>query len=131
MAVSAEYKSFVKEILEPLGEIRIRNMFGGAGVYYGDVMFGLIAAEVLYFKADDSNRALFEEEGMGPFVFEPENGRPVKMSYWELPDRLYDEPDELMDWAKAVIEVAVQTKKKKPVRKRKPASKTTAKKTKK
>ena len=45
MAISAEYKAFVAEQLEPLGPVRIRNMFGGAGVYCDDLMFGLIAGE--------------------------------------------------------------------------------------
>ncbi|MEQ9144600.1 MAG: TfoX/Sxy family protein [Parvibaculaceae bacterium] len=127
MAVSGEYKAFVLDVLEPLGTVRIRNMFGGAGVYYGDLMFGLVAGETLYFKADEINRPPFEEEGMGPFVYEPpakngKAGKKIAMSYWELPERLYDEPDELIDWAKAAIEAASRNKKDKPAPRRKRAS---------
>ena len=71
MAVSAEYKAFVREQLEALGPVRIRAMFGGAGVYLDDFMFGLIAAETLYFKVDDQNRSPFEEEGQAPFMYQP------------------------------------------------------------
>lgn len=122
MAVSGEYKAFVKEVLEPLGDIRIRNMFGGAGVYYRNLMFGLIAGETLHFKADDINKGAFEEEGMPQFLYEapPKDGkagRKISMSYWEIPDRLYDEPDELIEWAKAAIEAATRNKKAKPKRK--------------
>jgi len=111
MAVSGEYKIFVQEVFEPLGEIRIRAMFGGAGVYYRDLMFGLIANETLHLKIDEMTKPAFEEEGMGPFVYEPPSGKAISMSYWELPERLYDEPDELLDWAKAAIEAASRAKK--------------------
>lgn len=114
MAVSDEYKSFVMETLEPLGDIRIRAMFGGAGVYYRDLMFGLIASETLHFKADDKNRSAFESEGMGPFVYNPPSGKTISMSFWELPERLYDEPEEMLDWAKAAIDAAGRAKRSKP-----------------
>jgi DNA transformation protein len=133
MAVSGEYKAFVMEVLEPLGDIRIRNMFGGAGVYYRDLMFGLISGETLHFKADDINQQTFEDEGMTPFLYEapPKEGKPgrkISMSYWELPDRLYDEPEELIEWAKAAIEAATRSKKPKPKRKAGSKKKLTAKK---
>ncbi len=133
MAVSGEYKAFVMEVLEPLGDIRIRAMFGGGGVYYRDLMFGLIASETLYFKADDLNKPAYEAEGMDPFVYEapPKNGkegRKISMSYWELPDRLYDEPEELIEWAKEAIEAATRNKKAKPKRKRAAKKKSASKK---
>ncbi len=123
MAVSPEYKAFVVEVLDPLGDIRIRNMFGGAGVYYRDLMFGLIASETLHLKADDINKSAFEEEGMTQFLYEAppkdgKEGRKVSMSYWEIPDRLYDEPEELIEWAKAAIEAATRNQKAKPKRKK-------------
>ncbi len=132
MAVSPEYKAFIQEVLEPLGHVRIRNMFGGAGVYYGDLMFGLIASETLHFKADDINKGAFEDEGMPQFLYEAppkdgKEGRKISMSYWEIPDRLYDEPDELIEWAKEAIEAATRNQKAKPKRK-KAAKKTRARK---
>ena len=133
MAVSSEYKAFVLETLEPFGDIRIRNMFGGAGVYYRDLMFGLIAGETLHFKADDINKQPNEEEGMAPFIYEapPKDGKPgrkIAMSYWELPGRLYDEPEELIEWAKEAIEAATRGKKAKPKSKAAPKKKSAAKK---
>ena len=106
MAVSGEYKAFIADLLEPLGQVHIRNMFGGAGVYQADIMFGLIADETLYLKVADLNKAAFEEEGMQPFVYRPASGKSVAMSYWQVPDRLYDEPDELLAWARIAADVA-------------------------
>ena len=77
-------------------------MFGGAGVYCDGLMFGLIARETLYFKADDSNRPAFEAEGMDAFTYEGRN-KPIRMSYWRLPERLLDEPEEMVEWARAAM----------------------------
>lgn len=118
MAVSAEYKEFVIEQLEPLGPVRIRNMFGGAGVYLDDLMFGLIAGETLFFKVDDRNRADYEAEEMGPFVYEPPSGKSVAMSYYELPERLYDDADEIVAWARKALDAALAAKASKPAPKK-------------
>jgi DNA transformation protein len=126
MAVSAEYKDFVTEQLEPLGPVRIRNMFGGAGVYLDDLMFGLIAGETLYFKVDERNRADYETEDMGPFVYEPPSGKSVAMSYYELPERLYDDPDELVQWARKALDAALAAKSAKPAPRKRASKKSAA-----
>lgn len=92
-------------------------MFGGGGVFYKDVMFGLISDETLFFKVDDEIRLGFEEEGSRPFVFGSKN-KPSQMSYWTLPERLYDDADELMLWARRSIEVALKAKAKSPKKKK-------------
>jgi len=126
MAVSNEYKAFVAEQLEPLGPVHIRNMFGGAGVYFDDLMFGLIAGETLFFKVDERNRRDFEGEEMGPFVYEPPSGKSIAMSYYELPERLYDEPEELILWARRALDAALAAKASKPAKPKKSARKKTA-----
>lgn len=108
MAVSEEYKVFVIEMLEGLGPVTIRRMFGGGGVYADDLMFGLIADETLYFKVDDGNRAAFEAEGMAAFKTP---GRQIAMSYYEVPPRLYDEPEELVVWAREALSAAMRNRK--------------------
>jgi len=105
MAVSAEYKEFLAEQLERLGPVRFRGMFGGAGVYLDDLMFGLIFDETLYFKVDDRNRADFEAEDKGPFTYEMSDGSTGALHYYEVPERLYDDPDELVQWARKALEV--------------------------
>jgi DNA transformation protein len=123
MAVSSEYKAFVVEQLEGLGTVRMRGMFGGAGVYLDDLMFGVIFGETLYFKADERNRPDYEAEGMGPFTFEMRNGETGSLSFYELPERLYDDPEELVVWARKALDAALAAKARKaakPAAKRKP-----------
>ncbi|MBS0241484.1 MAG: TfoX/Sxy family protein [Proteobacteria bacterium] len=76
-------------------------MFGGAGLFLDGLMFGLITGDATYLKADAENRAMFEAEGMQPFSYLRRGAIATLTSYWRLPDRLLDEPDELLDWARA------------------------------
>lgn len=119
MAVSPEFQAFVAELLAPVGPVAIRRMFGGAGAFYDEVMFALIADEVLYFKVDDSNRADFEAAGKGPFQYDTKNGRRALGGYYELPDELFEAPEELAAWARRSIDVALRARTaKRPKRRR-------------
>ena len=126
MTASEGFKDFVTDQLSAFGPVRIRNMFGGAGVYADDVMFALIADDTLYLKADESSVPAFKAEGMGPFVYEAEGKKPIAMSYWELPPRLLEEADELAQWARqahgiahaAKAKASFKTKRKSQARKR-------------
>ena len=105
MAASPEFIAQIEEMLAPLGPIRIRRMFSGAGIFCDGVMLGLIMEDVLYLRTDEAGRAAFEAEGMGPFVYTA-RGRRVSVSHWQAPDRLLDEADELVEWARRALAVA-------------------------
>lgn len=118
MAISSSLLDLLRELLAPIGPVVFRNMFGGAGVYCDGVIFGLIDADMLYFKADDESKRAYEAEGYGPFVYDGHTG-PVAMSYWRVPERLFDEPDEMADWARTALSVARRARVKKPTGKKK------------
>jgi DNA transformation protein len=105
MAVNASLVELLKEQLAPLGRIGVRRMFGGAGVFCDGLMFGLIAWDTLYFKADEANRAAYEAEGMEAFTYDA-RGKPIRMSYWRVPERLFDEPEEMVEWGRAALAAA-------------------------
>lgn len=117
MAISARFREFVAEQLAGVGAVTIRSMFGGAGVYSGGVMFGLIAEETLYLKADNATKGEFEAEGSGPFVYETKSGGNMIMSYWRVPERLYDDADDMLVFARKALAVARSAQAKKPPRK--------------
>ena len=104
------YADFVLEQLEPLGGVSARRMFGGVGLFRDGLMFGIIAADTLYLKVDDGNRADYEAANAGPFLYTRE-GREVALSYYEAPAELFDDPDELSDWARRAFEAAIRAKK--------------------
>ena len=107
MTISKGFAELLSDALAPLGQVVVRRMFGGGGVYCGGVMFGLVADDTLYLKADETTTAAFEAEGCGPFVFEGK-GKPMTMSYWRMPERLLDDPEEMVAWAAKALAVAAK-----------------------
>ena len=111
MAVSDGVIAHVSELLAGLGRIRVRRMFGGAGVYCDDVMFALIGGEDLYIKVDDETRPAFEAAGSaGPFTFEMKSGELETMGYWRIPDAASDDPEEAQRWGRLGLDAALRAK---------------------
>ena len=117
MARMNGYVEYTLELLEPLGPVQARAMFGGWGLYHGGRMFGLIAQDRLYLKTDDITRSAFESAGGEPFVYDPGTGRkPVTMSYWTPPPDASDDAHALLPWARRAVEAALRAARKKPAR---------------
>jgi DNA transformation protein and related proteins len=112
MAVSPTFRTYV---LDQLGRvapgIRSRAMFGGVGLYSGELFFALIDDDTLYLKVDDGNRPDFEAAGMGPFRPFGEEGE--VMQYYEVPAELLEGGEALGSWVEKAIEVARRAKRKK------------------
>lgn len=103
--MSESFRTFVLEQLRRVRmDIRERSMFGGVGIYGGDLFFALIAEDTLYFKVDDTNRPDFESRGMGPFRPYGDSGE--IMQYYQVPDDLLENPDALGPWVEKAIAVA-------------------------
>ena len=129
MAASREFIAFVTDQMAPLGPIASRRMFSGAGIYCDGVIFALILRDALYFRVDDGNRADYEAEGLAPFSYQA-RGRTVAIAaYWRVPERLFDDPDEMVDWARAALAAgrrAAALKRQRPARPRAPTDAKTA-----
>jgi DNA transformation protein len=107
------------DLFAEFGPIRLGRFFGGEGIWSHDVMIGMIFDDVIYFKTDDETRNAFEAETCKPFSFvKHKSGETVVTTWFALPDRLYDEPDALAQWARAALTVA----RKAPAEKRKRAA---------
>jgi DNA transformation protein and related proteins len=96
------------ELFEPLGDLRARKMFGGAGVYCAGRMFALLADGLIYLKTDAVSRDQFAAAGSTPFVFETRDGSSATMSYWRLPDTALDDADEALAWGRLGLEAALR-----------------------
>jgi DNA transformation protein len=99
----------IRELFSVFGVVAVRRMFGGAGIYADGTMFGLVADGVIYLKADERNAPAFESENLPPFTYETKDGKRGVMSYRRMPERLYDDPDELASWARAALAAAQRT----------------------
>ncbi|MGH7520601.1 MAG: TfoX/Sxy family protein [Gemmatimonadales bacterium] len=112
MAVSQTFRTFViDQLSRVVPRIRARSMFGGVGVYAGDLFFALLADDTLYFKVDDSNRPDFMALGMSPFM--PYGDEGEVMQYYQVPADLLDDPDALRPWAEKSIAAAAKKNKRK------------------
>ena len=100
----------------PFGPVVARRMFGGFGIFIDGVMFGLIGFDKLFFKVDDGNQADYEAAGMEPFFYQGRD-RPISMSYWGVPDPVFEDPAQLSQWAENALAAARRTKSKKKPRK--------------
>lgn len=106
MAASADFLSTLADLLSPLGAITTRRMFSGAAIYSHGQVFALVLDDVLYLKSDDATVVDFEAEGCEPFTYDTKDGRRVLTSYRRAPDRLLDEPDDLVAWARTALAVS-------------------------
>ena len=98
MNASPEYLNFVLEKLSPIGDIKSRAMFGGYGIFHEGLMFALISEDTLYFKVNETNRAIYKRAQSEPF--------PRGISYWELPTDVLEENTKLHEWANISIGIA-------------------------
>jgi len=106
MVASATFAEFLREQLAPLGRITVRRMFGKTGVFCDGVMFGMVTENTLYFRVDDQNRVTFREAEAFPPHNYAKKGSTIDLSFWRVPERLFDEPDELVTWAQAALAAA-------------------------
>jgi DNA transformation protein len=111
----------LRDLFREFGTIDIRRMFSGAGVFVDGLMIALIARDVIYLKADAQTIPGFEAEGLEPFRYATRNGEHTLTSYWRMPERLYDEPEELARWARDAHAVALRARTK-PVKRSKRAT---------
>ena len=106
MVASDGFAEFLREQLSPLGRLTMRRMFGKTGVFCDGLMFGMITDDTLYVRVDDHNRAVFKEAEAAPPLNYDKKGLTIDLSFWCVPERLLDEPDELILWARAALAAA-------------------------
>ena len=96
----------IRELFAAFGPVEVRRLFGGAGIFADGRMFALVSDGVIYLKAGAHNTPAFDREQLEPFTYATKVGRRGVMSYRRMPDRLYDDPDELAVWAREALAAA-------------------------
>jgi DNA transformation protein len=99
-------RDFLIDLLSGFGPVTIRRMFSGFGISADGTNFGLALRGGLYLRADEQTIPRFEAEGSKPFQYQTRAKTVTVNSYWQLPERLYDDPEDLTDWAKASLAAA-------------------------
>jgi DNA transformation protein and related proteins len=121
-------RDFLIDLFTDFGPVTIRRMFSGFGISADGTNFALALRGGLYFRADDQTIARFEAEGSQPFQYQTRTKTVTVGSYWQLPERLYDDPEELTGWARAALAAAQRAalRKRPKAERAKPAAKTKA-----
>ena len=114
MRVSRSVRDFVLDQLAGLDGLRAQSMFGGVGLYAGEIFFGIVAGDVLYLKVDEATRATYEAAGAEPFT--PYADRAMTMSYYAVPVDVLESAPVLIEWARRAVTAA-----RKPISARRPA----------
>ena len=115
-------RDFLIDLFADFGPVTIRRMFSGFGISADGTNFALALRAGLYFRADDQTIPQFEAEGSRPFQYQTRAKTVTVNSYWQLPARLFEDPEELTGWAKAALAAAQRA----ALRKRPKAKKATA-----
>jgi DNA transformation protein len=106
----SEFVDNLQEIFMLFGPVQARRMFGCYGIFHDGLMFGLVADEVLYLKADGNSSAEFEKRGLGQFEYEKKSKK-IKMSYYMAPEEIFDDPEEAKVWASLAFDAALRSRK--------------------
>ncbi len=122
MVASDSFAELLREQLAPLGRITMRRMFGKTGVFCDGVMLGMVTEDTFYVRVDAHNRATFKEAESTPPLNYEKKGSTIDLAFWRVPERLIDEPDELVLWARAALAAArrVAAKRQRAAPRRKP-----------
>jgi DNA transformation protein len=115
-------RDFLTDLFSDFGPVTIRPMFSGFGISVDGVNFAMALRAGLYFRADDQTIPQFEAEGSKPFHYETRTRNVTVNSYWQLPARLFDDSEELSQWARAALGAAQRA----ALKKRRPAKRAAA-----
>ncbi len=109
-----EFADYVVDMMQSIGPVTVKGMFGGYGVFLESLMFGLIADRVLYLKVDKESENDFIAKDLEAFTYSKQ-GKPFKMSYYKAPEQALEESESMSIWANkaygAALRVAANKKK--------------------
>jgi DNA transformation protein and related proteins len=112
-------RDFLIDLFSGFGPVTIRRMFSGFGISADGTNFVLALRGGLFLRADEQTIPQFEAEGSKPFQYQTRAKTVTVASYWHLPERLYDDPEELAGWARAALAAAQRAALRKRPKKRK------------
>ena len=107
--LSANYRGFLQDLFSGLGALEIRPMFGVGGLFCDGTMIAVIANETVFLKTDETSRRDYLREGSKPFVYQVRDGGKIVTSYYALPSRFLDDPEEAVRWGRRAYEIALRS----------------------
>lgn len=90
-----------------------KSMFWWYAIYKDAKVFSLFIDDIIYFKVWDNNRLDYERYKSKPFTYYKKSWVVWIMSYFELPEDILENRDELDIWIEKSLQVESKTSKKK------------------
>lgn len=112
-----EFAAHLQEVLRDFGDVALRRMFGGHGVFRDGLMIGIVVDDTLYLKADAETCGEFESRGLAPFEY-TRQGRRVSLSYRRAPEEVLESPQAAAHWARLAYAAALRARPKRAAARR-------------
>ena len=106
MVASDDFAQFLRDQLTPLGCVTMRRMFGKTGIFCDGLMLAMVRDNMLYFRVDVHSRTAFSEAAAHPPLNYEKQGRSVNLAFWRAPERLFEDPEEFINWARIALATA-------------------------
>jgi DNA transformation protein len=113
-----DFALYCAELLSAAGDVRVKRMFGGHGLYVDDLFVAIVTGESLFLKSDEQSQPTFEAAGCQPFEYEA-RGKKVSLHFWSAPADAMDSPALMEPWARLAVDAALRARAAAPRRKRK------------
>ena len=112
MADSAdrELGEYVVDLLAPMGDVELRRFFGGWGLVYDSLQFGVVLGGTLYFCVDDGSRQKYIDAGSEPFEYDTKKRRVTVKRFYEVPAELLEGSGDIVEWVEEALEVSRKKK---------------------
>ena len=106
----SEFTDYLEELFAEFGNVKANRMFGGYGLFHDGLMFGLVADDTLYLKADETLSEEFKKRNLPQFEY-TKQGKPARISYFRAPEEILEDPEEAVIWARRSYEAALRQRK--------------------
>ncbi len=101
----SSFKDYILDQLADIKDVRSKGMFSGFGLYSGQIFFGIVSDDVLYLKTNTKTKKRYTDVGMKPFA---PSEKQILKNYYEVPEEVIDNREELVDWSEEAIDVAAK-----------------------
>ncbi|KFX21827.1 TfoX/Sxy family DNA transformation protein [Pectobacterium betavasculorum] len=85
-----------------LGNITSRSQFGGYSIAANKTIFGLVSEGELYLRASKKDEEYFQQRNMPNLIY-TKRGMPVPLNYFLVDDVLWQEPVQLLHFARMAL----------------------------
>lgn len=107
-----EFVAYLVDLLQAIGPVSAKRMFGGYGIFLDHIMFALVDQRTLYFKADQHSEHAFQQLGLQKYTYYKQ-GRASYLSYYEAPEEALEDQDMMRYWGNLAFDAALRATAKK------------------